>query len=87
MGAIQGLHWYIIQEIHWYIRLFYGTSFGILNNFDRGKTVTSSVLIREICYGVHTEYLRNGSNRSVEKTLFTVNRAVIVRTERSGFLV
>ena len=30
--------------------------------------------------------LRSGSNRSVQKSLLTVNPAVIIRTERSGFL-
>ena len=44
MGAMQG--------IHCYIKSFYGTLSGILNNFDRGNTVTFSGLIREICYGV-----------------------------------
>ena len=78
-----------------YMKSFYGTLSGILNNFDRGKNVAFSGLIREICYGVGTEYLRSGSNRSVEKPLSTVsktafhgfNRAVIIRTERSGFLL
>ena len=35
-----------------YIKSFYGRLSGILNYFDRGKTVTFSDLVREICYGV-----------------------------------
>ena len=64
-----------IQEIHCYIKSFYGSSSSIPSYFDRGKTVTFSGLIREICYGVGTECLRSGSNRSVEKSLFTVSTA------------
>ena len=46
MGAIQG--------IYCYIKSFYGTLSGILNDFDRGKTVTLSGLIRAVSYGVGT---------------------------------
>ena len=60
VGAIQG--------IHCDIKSFYGRLSSILNNFDRGKNATFSGLIREI-------YLRSGSNRSVEKPLFTVPTA------------
>ena len=67
MGAIQG-----IQR---YIKSFYSKLSSILNYFDRGKTVTFSGLIREICHGVGTEYLRSGSNRSASKPLFTVSTA------------
>ena len=44
MGAMQGVHCYRMKS-------FYGRLSSILNNFDRGKTVTFSGLIREICYG------------------------------------
>ena len=50
MGAIQGIHCC-------YIKSFYGTLSGILNNFDREKNVIFSGLIREICYGVPTEWV------------------------------
>ena len=39
------------------IKLFYGMLSSILNNFYRGKTVTFSGSIREICYGVPTEWV------------------------------
>ena len=44
MGAMQG--------IHCYMESFCGRLSSVLNDFDRGKTVTFSGLIREICYGV-----------------------------------
>ena len=64
-----------IRGIHCYIKSFYGRLSSILNYFDSGKTVTFSGLIRDICHGVGTEYLRSGSNHSVEKALFTVSTA------------
>ena len=65
MGAMQG--------IHCYIKSFYGRLSSILNNFDLGKTVSFSGFISERSYGVGAEYLRSGSNRSLENSLFTVS--------------
>ena len=59
------------------VKPFYGTLSGILNNFDRSRNVTFNGLIRDICYGVGTEYLQSGSKRSVEKPLFTVSTAQV----------
>ena len=76
-----------IQGVHCYIKLFYGRLSSILNNFDREKTVTFSVLIREICNGVGTEYLiRSASNRSVEMPLFTVSTSQLYSVRSECFI-